>query len=523
MKLAMNLFLLFTSLICNVNSQDWYQAYLLDDSEGFGIYSVKYSPDGKKLARGGWDNLVRIYDVHDDYSILQTLEGHTEGGDSTGVWTVDFSPDSTKLLSGGRDSTLKVWDVDSGILIQSVQLNDWAVSAKFSPDGKRILFSANDRYVYLWDLATRDYVWSRSFCASFEECRCESVEYSPDGNTFATACSDYITIWNAYDFDDIKQFGNFGGIYYDIAFNHDGTMLAAAVGGGPCQSVKLYDTTDYFTLQTYYTTDIVRSVAFNHDGTLVASSGNDGNVQIWAVDGRNGYLYQTLTGHSSSTVSVDFESKGNLLASASYDDTIRVWSIPTASPTVSSPTVSPAPTLPEHFIKWVDDKVVNEGFLVGVICTYFSCTNYDSAQSFIAPEDGEITSVKVGMCQSSTPGYSDPFGDFITVTITEDNGNDEPGNEIAEADDTLVPNYLPVYPDYKIKTISISAIVRKGEKYWVKFETENYYGGGMAFLVGKDNNPGPGYTDGEVKTQSFSTWYSRTNADIYFKITYTPL
>jgi len=520
MKLAMNLFLLFTSLICNVNSQAWYQAYLLDDSEN-GVYSVKYSPDGTKLARGGYDNLVKIYDVDDNYSILQTLEGHTEEDEYSngGVWTVDFSPDSTKLVSGGHDSTLKVWDVESGVLIRSVQVTGKVESAKFSPDGKRILFATADGYAKLWDIATRDMVWSYYAWSD-----CDSVDFSPDGNTFATACSSRITIWNAYDFDYIAEFEIDVGSFYDIAFNHDGTKLASAVGHFTEHRVKLYDTTSYYLQKNLYTNESVRSVDFNHDGTLLASSGNDDNVQLWAIDGNNAYLYQTLAGHTSNTVSVDFESKGNLLASASYDKTIRVWAIPTASPTVSSPTVSPAPTplSNESFIKWVDDKVINEGFLVGSICSFF-CTEYDSAQSFIAPEDGEITSVKVGMCQSSTPGYSDPTGDFITVTIAEDNGNDEPGNEIAEADDTLLPNDLPDFPNYKIKTSSISAIVREGGKYWVKFATENYYGGGMAFLVGKDNNPGPGYTDGEVKTQSGPTWDSRNNADIYFKITYTPL
>jgi len=277
--------------------------------------------------------------------------------------------------------------------------------------------------------------------------------------------------------------------------------------------------TDYGLLKVLYHAEAVRSVDFNHDGTLLASAGNDDVVKLWNVDGNNSFLYQTLTGHSSNTVSVDFDYTGNLLASASYDDTVRVWSIPSASPTIS-----PAPTSVsnEAFIKWVDDTVINEGFLVGSICFFF-CNYYDSAQSFILPQDSEITSVKVGMSQSSTPGYYDPTGDIVTVTIHKDNGNNEPGDEIAEADQILRPDNLPYFPNFKIKTSYFSAIVNEGERYWVKYSTENYYGGGTAFLVGKDNNPGPGYTDGEVKTQSGPGWPSRNNADIYFKITYTPL
>jgi len=208
---------------------------------------------------------------------------------------------------------------------------------------------------------------------------------------------------------------------------------------------------------------------------------------------------------------------------------------PTSSPTVStvptkvpspeptaSPTVSLSPTKTDVTIRWIDDQVITEGFPVGSTC-FFSCSYSASAQSFIAPADGEIASVTVGMTQSSAFGYADPTGDSITVTITKDNGNNAPGNVIAEADAALRPNNLPFYPDYKIKRSNISAIVTKGEKYWLVFNTENELTAGMAFIVGKDNNPGPGFTYGEVKTQTNSpVWQSRDNADIFFAITFRP-
>jgi len=207
---------------------------------------------------------------------------------------------------------------------------------------------------------------------------------------------------------------------------------------------------------------------------------------------------------------------------------------PTLSPTVTTaptvvpslepsaiPSVSLAPTKSEITVKWTDDGVINEGFPVGSTC-FFGCQYSDTAQSFIAPADGEITRLRFGMCQSNTTGYFDPTGDTITVTINEDNGNNEPGNEIAVANRSLRPNKLPFFPDYKVKTSPISATVTKGEKYWIVFSTNNYYTAGMAFLVGKDNNPGSGLPNGEVKTRTYGPWQSRNNADMYFAIVYRP-
>jgi len=37
-----------------------------------------------------------------------TITGH-----SSGVYSVSFSPDGKRIVSGSRDNTLKVWDISS--------------------------------------------------------------------------------------------------------------------------------------------------------------------------------------------------------------------------------------------------------------------------------------------------------------------------------------------------------------------------------------------------------------------------
>jgi WD40 repeat protein len=75
---------------------------------------VAFSPDGKRLAAGGADadgkGLIEIWNVE---AALQnqpqqpvTLAGHSQL-----IRTIAFSPDGKRLASGGRDNVIIVWRV----------------------------------------------------------------------------------------------------------------------------------------------------------------------------------------------------------------------------------------------------------------------------------------------------------------------------------------------------------------------------------------------------------------------------
>jgi WD40 repeat protein len=121
------------------------QVQIFEHPDGDEIYAVAYSPDGKQVLTGGFDHLVRLWDIETGME-LHEFSGHTDP-----IISVAFSPDGKNALSGSADGTARLWDVTTGVELRRFGGHTSGVEvAAFSPDGKYVLTGSDDGAARLW-------------------------------------------------------------------------------------------------------------------------------------------------------------------------------------------------------------------------------------------------------------------------------------------------------------------------------------------------------------------------------------
>lgn len=100
-----------------------------------GVTTVAFSPDGGRLASGGADGTVRVWEARTGKPLL-TVAAH-EGT----VLTVGWSPDGKRVVSGGRDCRINIWNAQSGELEDRHEQACPVYSVAFLPDGRRVVSS----------------------------------------------------------------------------------------------------------------------------------------------------------------------------------------------------------------------------------------------------------------------------------------------------------------------------------------------------------------------------------------------
>jgi len=298
-----------------------------------GVESVAFSPDGKTLASGGWDNTVKLWDVATGRE-LRTLKGH-----SNHVSSVAFSPDARTLASGSHDSTVKLWDVTTGRELRKLTgHSDVVNSVAFSPDGKTLASSSKDDTVKLWEVATGQELRTLAGDTDGGLSECLSVAFSPDGKVLATGSDDStIKLWEVATGRELRTLKGHSGGVYSVAFSADGRMLAT---GSDDFTIKLWDVSTGAELRTLTGhSHMVHSVAFSPDGRTLATGSDDFTIRLWEVAtgrelrmvGRPSFLgpFGSRVGHSSSVNSVVFGVDGQTLASGSSDNTVKLWDVAT--------------------------------------------------------------------------------------------------------------------------------------------------------------------------------------------------
>ncbi|MBE9032372.1 TIR domain-containing protein, partial [filamentous cyanobacterium LEGE 11480] len=187
------------------------------------VFSVAFSPDGKRIVSGSWDKTLRLWDAQTGQPIGQPLKGH-----SNYVWSVAFSPDGKRIVSGSWDNTLRLWDAQTGQPIgQPLKGHSNAVwSVAFSPDGKRIVSGSWDQTPRLWDAQTGQPI-GQPLKGHLNAVL--SVAFSPDGKRIVSGSWDQtLRLWDAQTGQPIGQpLKGHSNAVWSVAFSPDGKRIVS--------------------------------------------------------------------------------------------------------------------------------------------------------------------------------------------------------------------------------------------------------------------------------------------------------
>lgn len=119
---------------------------------GAQILSVRFSPDGKKIAYGTFEiktkrGLVKMYDVEKQKKDERQFTGHRAG-----VYDVEFSPDGKLLASAGSDKRLQMWVLDNPNDLPIVMDNNngfiWDIA--FAKGSDYLIAACHESEIRIW-------------------------------------------------------------------------------------------------------------------------------------------------------------------------------------------------------------------------------------------------------------------------------------------------------------------------------------------------------------------------------------
>jgi len=245
------------------------------------INSLAFSPDGSLLAAALDSGWIELYDMQNGKNI-----GALEGQTTSEVWTICFSPDGKRIISGALDRAVRIWDVQRRECNWALRGHDeWVNGVSISPDGKNIVSAGGDKTVRIWD--TRSMACKNTLRGHTDFVR--SVCVLPDMETIVSASDDM----------HLRKWSISRGVCLGVLMGHQKGIYSVAPGANnqvasasrDC-TVKLWNVGNPGEAPSQSKSVIqsheghngdVNSCAFIDNGNYIVSGSDDKTVQVFRI------------------------------------------------------------------------------------------------------------------------------------------------------------------------------------------------------------------------------------------------
>ncbi|BBM88197.1 protein kinase domain-containing protein [Candidatus Uabimicrobium amorphum] len=285
-----------------------------DDS----VRCIDVDKSGMQAASGGWDNTLRVWDLHDK-KCAKVFRGHNHY-----VESVKWSFCGKKLLSGSWDKTIKIWDVENERCIATLVGHENHVNfVSWNCDEQKIISASWDKTIRIWDTTTQKCI---NILQGHED-YVTSVAVIDKERVISSSNDRTVRIWNVMSGECLGILKGHEDIIWQVIVISSSKVASASWD----KTIRIWDLTSKTCVKILHGHQAaVWNLCFVPQNNTLLSTSWDKTVRIWDIESAR--CLRTLEGHKDRTYGIAVAPEKNIAISTSLDKTIKVWQLGNSFP-----------------------------------------------------------------------------------------------------------------------------------------------------------------------------------------------